>query len=175
MRCMDKSSNRSLLTRQAILYFTFAILTIGLNLLVQYIHMNYISPWICSIIHWSLVQTYYCPLNGRVFFGSLLGVAVGYLVKFFLDKFIVFQERSTDLKQTSKEFIKYFLFALVTTLINIGGQYFFYAVFSVEYLIAGFISLGIGYIVKFVLDRTYVFPQMQVNNVDETEMAGESR
>ncbi len=158
-----KGSTKSV-TRQAVLYFLFAACVIVLNLIIQYLHMNFLSPWICSQVSWSFVQTYYCPESGRVLFGSILGVGVAYIVKFFLDKFIVFEKKSTNLKQTSKEFIKYFLFAILTTAINIGGQYLLYWAFSIDYIIAGFISLAIGYFVKFLLDRKYVFPDIAPHN-----------
>lgn len=150
-------------TRQAVLYFAFAAIVYTLNLLIQYLHMVFLSPSICSSISWGFVQSYYCPEDGRVFFGSVLGVGVSYIVKFILDKFIVFEKKDTNLKQTSKEFIKYFLFAIVTTAINIGGQYLLYKVFSWEYLVAAIIPLAIGYIVKFLLDRKYVFPSGEVH------------
>jgi putative flippase GtrA len=158
-----KDSTKSV-TRQAVLYFSFAVLVIVLNLIIQKLHMDFLSPWICSQVSWQFVQTFYCPESGRVLVGSVLGVGVSYIVKFILDKFIVFQKRSRDLKQTSKEFIKYFLFAILTTLINIGGQYLLYWAFSIDYIIAGFISLAIGYIVKFLLDRKYVFPETTSQN-----------
>ncbi len=174
---MQGQDSKKSVTRQAILYFSFAALVYVLNLLVQYLHMVFLSPWICSSISWDFVQTYYCPIDGRVLVGSLLGVVVSYIVKFILDKYIVFEKKSTDLKQTSKEFIKYFLFAILTTVINIGGQYLLYKVFLWDYLIAAIIPLAIGYIVKFLLDRKYVFPENggkkePVGNIDAKESKG---
>ncbi len=127
--------------------------------MIQYLHMVFLSPSICTSVSWDFVQSYYCPNDGRVLVGSVLGVGVSYIVKFILDKFIVFQKKSTNLKQTSKEFIKYFLFAIFTTAINIGGQYLLYKVFLWDYLVAAIIPLAIGYVVKFLLDRKYVFPE----------------
>ena len=155
---MENAKSTKSGTRQAVLYFSFAALTYGLNFLIYSLHSLYVNPWICSQLSSEFIQTYYCPEFYRIIFSNLLGVAVGYIVKFILDKFIVFEKKSTDLKQTSKEFIKYFLFALITTAINLGIQ------LSLIYL-AGFpdflglaISLSVGYTIKFLLDRKYVFP-----------------
>ena len=154
---MQNNGGRKSIIHQAVLYFLFAALVIVLNLVIQYIHMNFLSPWICTQVLWSFIQTFYCPEGGRVLAGSVLGVGIAYIVKFFLDKFVVFEKNNTNLKQTSKEFVKYFLFAILTTAINIGGQFFLYWAFSIDYIVAGFFSLTIGYFVKFILDRRYVF------------------
>ncbi len=165
-------------TRQAILYFSFAVCVYGLNLLIQYLHMVFLSPSICSFISWDFVQTYYCTQNpiydGRVLVGSLLGVGVSYIVKFFLDKFIVFEKKNTKFKQTSKEFIKYFLFAIFTTVINVGGQYLLMNVFLIDYIIAAIIPLAIGYIIKFLLDRKYVFPENVTQKEQPTSVHNEN-
>ncbi len=166
---MQSKDGTKSVTRQAVLYFSFAAFVYALNLLIQYLHMDFLSPSICSSITWDFVQTYYCTQNpiydGRVLVGSLLGVGVSYIVKFFLDKFIVFKKKDTQFKQTSKEFIKYFLFAIFTTVINVGGQYLLMNLFLIDYVIAAIVPLAIGYIVKFLLDRKYVFrendPQKQ--------------
>ncbi len=159
---MQGQGGRKSVTRQAVLYFSFAVFVYALNLFIQYLHMTFIAPPICASSSSDFVQSFYCPNDGRVLVGSVLGVGVSYIVKFILDKFIVFEKKSTDLKQTSKEFIKYFLFAIFTTVINIGGQYLLYKIFLWEYLTAAIIPLAVGYIVKFLLDRKYVFPEKDV-------------
>ena len=64
---------------------------------------------------------------------------------------------SRKLKQTSKEFIKYFMFAILTTLENLGIQFVLENFFSFPLDLSVFIALPIGYLTKFFLDRTYVF------------------
>ena len=156
---MENAKSTKSGTRQAVLYFSFAALTFGLNVLIYSLHYYFVNPWICSQLLSEFILTYYCPEFYRVLFSNLLGIAVGYIVKFILDKFIVFEKRNTDFKQTSKEFIKYFLFALVTTAINLGIQLplVFFAGFPS--ILAYAISLSVGYTVKYLLDRKYVFPQ----------------
>ncbi len=166
---MQGKDSTKVVTRQAVLYFSFAVVVYVLNLTIQWIHGEFLSPWICVSFSWDFVQSFYCPEINRALVGGLLGVVVSYIVKFILDKFIVFQKKSTNLKQTSKEFIKYFLFAILTTVINLGGQYLLMQVFLLDYLIAAIPPLAIGYIVKFLLDRKYVFPQ---KTVDENNPVG---
>lgn len=146
------------MARQAALYFGFAALAAGVNLLVQYLNEAWLAPWVCDRVSWPPVQRYYCPEDFRVLVGAFLGVGVGYLLKFLLDKFVVFQKRDASLKQTTREFAKYFGFAVFTTVVvNVGGQFLLYKAFGVNYLVAGALSLATGYVVKFFLDRRFVF------------------
>ena len=158
---MENAKSTKSVTRQAVLYFSFAALTYGLNFLIYSLHYLYLNPWICSQISWEFIQTYYCPEFYRIIFSNLLGVVVGYIVKFILDKFVVFEKRKTNLKQTSREFIKYFALALVTTAINLGIQLLLihFAGFTGPLeIVALVISLSVGYTIKYLLDRKYVFP-----------------
>ncbi|OLS14370.1 MAG: hypothetical protein RBG13Loki_2019 [Promethearchaeota archaeon CR_4] len=158
---MENAKGTKLLTRQAMLYFSFAAMTFGLNLLIFYLHLTFLNPWICSRLSSDFIQTYYCSGDYPIIFSNLLGVAVGYIVKFILDKFIVFQKRNTKLKQSSVEFIKYFAFALVTTAINLGIQLILINFADFHEIVALIISLSVGYTIKFLLDRKYVFPQTE--------------
>jgi len=90
--------------------------------------------------------------------GSIFAVGITYIIKFFLDKFIVFQKKDKRLKETSKEFLKYFSFAIVTTIENIGIQFLLTNFLNFPLEISFIIALSIGYITKFFLDRKYVFP-----------------
>ncbi|MHA1730421.1 MAG: GtrA family protein [Promethearchaeota archaeon] len=144
--------------RQVILYFSFAVLAAGVNLFIQFLNKEYVADWVCGRFQWEILARFYCPESWRVLVGSAVGVVVGYLLKFTLDKFVVFEKKGTNFKQTSREFSKYFLFAIFTTVvINLGGQMLLFVAFGVNYLVAGSISLACGYTVKFLLDRAYVF------------------
>jgi putative flippase GtrA len=89
--------------------------------------------------------------------GSIAAVGITYIIKFFLDKFIVFKKNSIQLKDTSKEFLKYFGFAIITTLENIGIQFLLTNYFTAPLEISFVIALSIGYLTKFFLDRKFVF------------------
>jgi putative flippase GtrA len=154
---MERKNND--IKRQMLLYFTFAALMIGLNYGIQKLN-QFIAPTLCSSfagIDW--FQVLYCTQEPKMsdFIGSVLAVGITYLIKFFLDKFLVFKARSKKLKQTSKEFVKYFMFAILTTLENLGIQFILENFFNLPLDLSVFIALPIGYLTKFFLDRTYVF------------------
>ena len=145
--------------KQMLLYFSFAALMIILNYGIQKLN-QFIAPTLCSSfggIEWFHIL--YCTKvpNMSQFIGSVFAVGITYLIKFFLDKFLVFKAMSKKLKQASKEFIKYFMFAILTTLENLGIQFVLTNFFGTILELSVFIALSIGYLTKFFLDRTYVF------------------
>jgi putative flippase GtrA len=89
--------------------------------------------------------------------GSLVAVGITYIVKFFLDKYIVFRKGGTQIKQTSKEFLKYFGFAILTTIENVGIQFLLTNLMNSPLELSFIVALSIGYLTKFFLDRKYVF------------------
>jgi putative flippase GtrA len=149
--------------RQAFFYFLFAILMIILNIIIQNVHKYYVVPFISDLLgHIEIIARFYLstdPVDMPELIGSGIAVVITYITKFVLDKFIVFEKKSTDFKQTGNEFVKYFFFAILTTILNIGIQ-FILRFFTPEawITIRIIIALTIGYIVKFLLDRKYVFP-----------------
>ena len=145
--------------RQMVLYFTFAAIMILLNYGIQKLNEIF-APAICSNltgIEW--LHLLYCTEvpDMSEFVGSVIAVGITYLIKFFLDKFLVFKAIDRKLKQTSKEFIKYFVFAILTTLENLGIQFILSNLFGTPIELSVFIALSIGYVTKFFLDRKYVF------------------
>jgi len=155
-----KEVNNNIKT-QITLYLLFALLMIILNYLIQKLNQLIIAPFICANFGTSgFIQTFYCafsPFNMRELVGSIVAVGITYIIKYILDKFFVFQKKEVKVKETSMEFLKYFGFAIITTIENIGIQFlltnFFFTPLEINILIA----LSIGYITKFFLDRKYVF------------------
>ncbi len=147
--------------KQMILYFSFAICMIILNYLIQKSNQLIFAPFICqSFGDIALIKSLYCsttPYNMTELVGSIVAVGVTYVVKFILDKFIVFQKGDTTIKDTSEEFIKYFGFAIITTIINLGIQFILTNFFGTPLEISMIVALSIGYFIKFLLDRKYVF------------------
>ena len=147
--------------RQILLYFIFAACMIVLNYIIQKINQLAIAPFVCSTLgSIEFFQIFYCStstINMPELIGSIAAVGITYIIKFFLDKYIVFKKSSLKLKETSQEFLKYFGFAILTTIENIGIQFlltnFFYTPLEVSFIVA----LSIGYITKFFLDKKYVF------------------
>lgn len=146
--------------RQMILYFTFAALMIVLNYLIQKLNQLVMAPLICGLGGGGFIQTFYCstnPYDMPELIGSIVAVGITYIIKFFLDKFIVFQKNQKKLKQTSVEFLKYFGFAILTTIENIGIQFLLTNFLNTPLEIGFIVALSIGYLTKFFLDRKYVF------------------
>lgn len=153
--------NENKIKRQMILYFIFAVCMIFLNYLIQKLNQGVISRFICGNFGDNqFIHALYCstiPFNMPELIGSIVAVGITYIIKFFLDKFIVFRKGGSKLKDTSKEFLKYFLFAILTTIENIGIQFFLTNFLNTPLEISFIIALSIGYITKFFLDRKYVF------------------
>ena len=133
-----------------------------LNYFIQKLNQLLLTPFIClNLVHIDFFQVLYCstkPFNMPELIGSVFAVGITYIIKFFLDKYIVFKKKGTKLKQTSIEFLKYLGFAILTTIENIGIQFLLTNFLDAPLEISFIIALSIGYLTKFFLDRKYVFP-----------------
>ena len=91
------------------------------------------------------------------------GTVAGFIFKFIVDKFVVFEEKLTEnakaeLEKTTRQLILYFSFAIFTTMIFWGFEFSFKILLPGDwYLIGGLIGLIIGYTVKFLVDNSFVF------------------
>ena len=143
------------------LYFVFAAIMIGLNYLIQKLNELVIEPFICQNFGVNdFLHIFYCstnPFDMPELMGSIVAVGITYIIKFFLDKYIVFKKTETKLKETSLEFIKYFGFAILTTIENIGIQFLLTNYLNTPLEISIIIALSIGYLTKFFIDRKFVF------------------
>ncbi|HUW90905.1 MAG TPA: GtrA family protein [Candidatus Nanopelagicaceae bacterium] len=154
-------AEKNVMKRQMILYFIFAACMILLNYIIQKINQLAISPYICSVFGGNdFIQVLYCstnPIDMPVLIGSIVATGITYIIKFFLDKYLVFKKTSLKIKETSEEFSKYFGFAILTTIENIGIQFILTNLFNAPLEVSVIIALSIGYVSKFFLDRKYVF------------------
>lgn len=147
--------------KQAIFYFIFAIAMIFLNILIQNVFEHNIFPYVDlkfgdrDFIHNVLLST--DPYNIPELIGSIVAVGITYIIKFVLDKLVVFKKTDTTLKQTGKEFLIYLFLAVLTTLENLGIQFFLgiLTIWTLNLRIG--IALTCGYITKFFLDKRFVF------------------
>ena len=134
---------------------------IGLNYFIQKLNQLIIAPSMCEIFGGNgFFQAFYCstdPFNMPELIGSIVAVGVTYIIKYFLDKFIVFKGGGTELRETSIEFMKYFGFAILTTIENIGIQFLLTNFLNAPLEVSFVIALSIGYLTKFFLDKRYVF------------------
>ncbi|MHA2289350.1 MAG: GtrA family protein, partial [Promethearchaeota archaeon] len=144
---MDENND---IKKQMILYFIFAACMIVLNYGIQKLNELVIAPYICGAFEDNeIIQILYCSttsIDMPELIGSIAAVGITYIVKFFLDKYIVFKKSSLKIKETSQEFLKYFGFAILTTIENIGIQFLLTNFFHTPIEISVIIALSIGYV-----------------------------
>ena len=154
-------TEKNVIKKQMTLYFIFAACMILLNYIMQKINQLAISPYLCSMFGGNdFIHVLYCstnPIDMPVLIGSIVATGITYIIKFFLDKYLVFKKTSLKIKETSEEFSKYFGFAILTTIENIGIQFILTNLFNAPLEVSVIIALSIGYVTKFFLDRKYVF------------------
>ena len=158
--------------RKPILYFSFAAVMYFLNLLIQWINLEFLRGWIENNLgHLDFIQTFYLatePFNMPELVGSIGAVLITYIIKFILDKLIVFEKKG-NLKQAAGEFSLYFIFAILTTIENVGIQFLLSNFLFTPYWLSLFVALTIGYITKFFLDKKYVFNTEMDQKVESAE------
>lgn len=89
----------------------------------------------------------------------VVGTAAGLVVKYLLDKQWIFFDGATGLVQHGRKFFLYSAMGIVTTLIFWGFETGAWALWKTEAAREGgaVLGLAIGYVVKFRLDRRFVF------------------
>ena len=88
-----------------------------------------------------------------------LGTVAGLICKYILDKKYIFNYKSLHFKDDSKKFMLYTLMGIFTTIIFWTTEITFDFIFefqNAKYL-GAFIGLSLGYIIKYFLDKKYVF------------------
>jgi len=125
----------------AIRYVIFAALSTLINLAFQYLSFALYSGLFSLYI--------------AMFMGTLAGL----ILKYILDKKYIFFHTPASKKDDGKKFILYSFMGVFTTLIfwgfEISFDYFFDDA-NAKY-IGAILGLGIGYIVKYNLDKKFVF------------------
>jgi len=125
----------------AIKYATFAGISTLFNLLFQWITFFFYSG--------------YASLYLAMFIGTLAGL----VTKYIMDKKWIFYHTPKDKKDDAKKFILYSFMGIFTTIIFWGTEMAFYYLLSYSYAkyIGAIIGLTVGYIIKYFLDKKYVF------------------
>lgn len=91
--------------------------------------------------------------------GMAVGTGVGLVVKYLLDKRYIFNFRARNAAHDGQTFLLYTVMGLATTVIFWGFEFGFHHLFETKQMryVGGVIGLAIGYIVKYSLDKRYVF------------------
>jgi len=122
-------------------YALFAGISTLFNLLFQWISFYFYSGF------------------GSLYLAMFFGTLAGLVAKYILDKKWIFYHIPKDKKDDAKKFILYSFMGIFTTIIFWGTEIGFNALFeshNAKY-IGAVIGLTIGYIIKYFLDKKYVF------------------
>ncbi len=87
------------------------------------------------------------------------GTLVGLACKYVLDKRWIFQDMSAGLKAHGRKFSLYTAMGVATTAIFWGMETVFWLTWQTDMMreLGAVVGLGIGYVVKYSLDRRFVF------------------
>jgi putative flippase GtrA len=129
----------------AVKYTLFAVISTLFNLLLQYLSF--------------LAYSGFVSLYVAMFFGTLAGL----VAKYILDKKYIFYHTSTDKTDDARKFALYSFMGVFTTLIFWGTEITFNAIFENPYAkyVGAVTGLTVGYIIKYFLDKKYVFTHKQ--------------
>ena len=89
----------------------------------------------------------------------MAGTLVGLVIKYILDKRWIFYDAGAGLRQHGAKFTLYAVMGLVTTVIFWGSESAFWFLWHTDFMreLGAVIGLTIGYVVKYNLDRRFVF------------------
>ena len=95
------------------------------------------------------------------------GTLVGLVVKYVLDKRWIFADTSTGMKAHGKKFGLYTAMGLVTTAIFWGTETAFWLIWRTDMMreLGAVLGLAVGYVVKYNLDRRFVFTDNRLEHV----------
>lgn len=140
---------------RAALYLIFAALATACNFAAQAACVR-VWPWSYSI-----------PAS------VLVGTLAGLVVKYLLDKRYIFRFETTGLGHDGRLFVLYGLMSVATTAVFWSSEFVFGAIFGTEAMryVGGGIGLLVGYLVKYRLDRRFVF--RATISADETDRSAD--
>ncbi|MCO4781890.1 MAG: GtrA family protein [Candidatus Cloacimonetes bacterium] len=124
-------------------YIIFAVFATILNLSSQFIYVEF-TPFLIF----------------KKEIAILFGTAIGLVVKYILDKLFIFKFQASNKAAEAKAFTLYSIMGVFTTIIFWGFEYTFIIFFPQSeraMYVGAIIGLSIGYIVKYSLDKKYVF------------------
>lgn len=99
------------------------------------------------------------PFEYLITLSIFIGTGVGLVVKYLLDKRYIFEFTADSLGHDARLFVLYTAMGIITTAIFWGVEWSFHAIFQTKEMryLGAVIGLSIGYIIKYRLDRRYVF------------------
>lgn len=136
--------------RIAFLYSVFAVLATAANLATQ------------ALVIWIYAGAYAIELS------ILAGTAAGLPIKYILEKRHIFEFESESLKHDGKLFFMYSFLSVFTTALFWGIEFAFHWIFGTDLMryLGGAIGLTLGYIIKYHLDKRFVFVNKATTQVE---------
>lgn len=125
----------------ALRYILFAVLSTALNILFQYLSFMLYGGFL------------------SLYVAMFIGTVAGLVLKYILDKKYIFFHTPKSKRDDGRKFFLYSLMGLFTTFIFWGFEIGFDALFVNENAkyVGAVIGLSIGYVVKYFLDKKFVF------------------
>ncbi len=122
-------------------YILFAVLSTALNIAFQYLSFMLYDGFL------------------SLYIAMFIGTVAGLVLKYILDKKYIFFHTPKSKKDDGKKFFLYSLMGVFTTVIFWGFEIGFDTLFVNENAkyIGAVIGLSIGYVVKYFLDKKFVF------------------
>ena len=127
--------------KKIFLYTLFAIISSLFNLLTQRVVLSFSKT------------------NLFFFSAIFLGTLVGLIIKFFLDKIYIFVDKKKEFFYVGRKFGLYTLMGTFSTIIFWGTESIFWIIWREQIMreIGAILGLTLGYIIKYNLDKRYVF------------------
>ena len=127
-------------------YTAFAVLATIANLATQRL-----------VLQFGDTGTYFAAAVGA-------GTIVGLVIKYALDKRWIFYDLETGVKNHSRKFSLYTAMGLITTAIFWGTETAFWLIWQTDMMreLGAILGLSLGYVVKYNLDRRFVFTDRQL-------------
>lgn len=103
--------------------------------------------------------------TGVHFVGAVgAGTIVGLIIKYVLDKRWIFHDLETGVKNHGRKFCLYTAMGLITTAIFWGTETAFWLIWQTDIIreLGAILGLSVGYVVKYNLDRRFVFTDRQL-------------
>ena len=104
-------------------------------------------------------QELFLRMSGSLAVAILAGTVAGFATKYVLDKKWVFSDRYTTHRQELRKVTLYGAFSVATTLVFWLFEVAFWMAWRTDFAkyTGAVLGLAVGYAIKFVLDRTFVF------------------
>jgi putative flippase GtrA len=136
--------------RIAFLYSVFAVIATAANLATQ------------AFVIWVYTGAYAIELS------ILAGTAAGLPIKYILEKRHIFEFESESLKHDGKLFFMYSFLGIFTTALFWGTEFAFQWIFGTDLMryLGGAIGLAMGYIIKYQLDKRFVFVHQKATRIE---------